>query len=128
MKRIVFISILLGFLLVPVFCLSQSAKDTYKSLKRIEAALQGGVNFVDYSKLLREARFEQNIFLESAGGKKRVDLRNILQDILGMYESAKELWQELNDTANEEYREKMESSWATASEMLKKANRLMETK
>jgi hypothetical protein len=45
-----------------------------------------------------------------------------------MYESAKEFWQELNDTANEEYREKMESSWATASEMLKKANRLMETK
>jgi hypothetical protein len=89
-KLIIFLLILL----FPIMAFSQSAKDAYKALKKIEAQTKTGINFASYRNALVDAQLEVELFIESPEASKKKKLSRHLKNALDAYQAANQLWEE----------------------------------
>jgi hypothetical protein len=91
MKKIIFLSLLILLFILPA-AHAQSARDTVKALKRIEARVDMGISYNEYLLAVADARVEVQMYMESHEAKQKVVLTNIIKKILEHYETAREVW------------------------------------
>jgi hypothetical protein len=91
MKKILLLSLLLLFFIVPA-AYAQSARDAVKSLKRIEARVDMGINYNEYVLAVADARVEVQMYLESHEAKQKTALTVIINKALEHYETSREVW------------------------------------
>ncbi len=91
MKRLAILLILLT-IFFPASVNAQSSKDAYNALKKLEAKIQTGISFKEYSPALGDAKFEVNMFSESAEAKEKPRLKEIFNRTMGHYEEAGMVW------------------------------------
>ena len=91
MKKIILLSLLLSLFMVPVAS-AQSARDAVKSLKRIEARVDMGINYNEYVLAVADARVEVQMYLESHEAQQKAALTAAIKKILEHYETAREVW------------------------------------
>lgn len=68
------------------------AADIVKRLKKLEARLEIGINFVDYQQAIAELYPEVKVFVESAETKDMPELRFVLTNAMDCYLKVRELW------------------------------------
>jgi hypothetical protein len=91
MKKVVLFSVVC-LILMSGLAYAQSAKEAVKSLKRIEARADMGINYNEYVLAVADARVEVEMFLESAEAKQKQSLTNMIKKILEHYERVREVW------------------------------------
>jgi len=91
MKKAVLFSVVC-LILMSGMAYAQSAKEAIKSLKRIEARADMGINYNEYVLAVADARVEVEMFLESAEAKQKQSLTNMIKKILEHYERVREVW------------------------------------
>lgn len=91
MKKIIFLSLLILLFIVPAAD-AQSARDTVKALKRIEARADMGISYNEYVLAVADARVEVQMYLESHEAKQKAALTGLIKKILEHYETAREVW------------------------------------
>jgi hypothetical protein len=91
MKKIIFLTLLISLFIVPA-AYAQSARDTIKALKRIEARADMGISYSEYVLAVADARVEVQMYLESHEAKQKAELTGLIKRILGHYETAREIW------------------------------------
>jgi hypothetical protein len=91
MKKAVLFSVVC-LILMSGMAYAQSAKEAVKSLKRIEARADMGINYNEYVLAVADARVEVQMFLESAEAKQKQSLTNMIKKILEHYERVREVW------------------------------------
>lgn len=72
--------------------LGESAKETLRGLKKLEARCEAGISYRDYGPALGEAKFEVNLFLESPEAKKNPELAKAISNAVNHYEAARSVW------------------------------------
>lgn len=70
---------------------AETVKDAYKSLKKVEAKTQTGVNIRDYSTAISDAKLELNMFIDSTKNKN-TPLVQSLKKAMEHYENAASMW------------------------------------
>ena len=83
--RKIFIIIIALCACLPSNIIAFSAKDAYKSLKRVEASIEVGVTFPKYISELVDAKVEVNIFLDNEKAKHNSDLAISMKKAMGHY-------------------------------------------
>lgn len=91
MKR-TFVLTILFFGYLSSLSYGESAKNTFKALKRIEAKCQIGISYRDYGSALGDAKYEVNMFLESEEGKAKPALTQAFGKVMNHYQLAGEFW------------------------------------
>jgi hypothetical protein len=91
MKKAVLFSVVC-LILMSGMAYAQSAKEAIKSLKRIEARADMGINYNEYVLAVADARVEVEMFLESSEAKQKQSLTNMIKKILEHYERVREVW------------------------------------
>ena len=89
MRRSSLILIFTGFCFIFTYAGLANAgteKDAITALKKLEARIEAGMSYRDYSPALGEAKFAVNMFLESADAKKNADLTSLIKGIMTHYE------------------------------------------
>ena len=84
----------------------KNCKNAYLAFKKIEALLESGVNYNDYSKVLGNAKYELNILKVNS---KRSDLLKIIYDY---YNRANEIWSARLDNDYERMCNLIHHSWS----------------
>ena len=79
-------------LLIPAFVFAQSAKDTYKALKRIEAKVEVGIVYKEYMNILADAQLEVNLYSQSAEFANETNVISSMETILRHYKLAGMVW------------------------------------
>jgi hypothetical protein len=77
---------------IPTLVFSQSSKEAYRALKKLEAKIQAGISYKDYGSVLGDAKLEVNLFSESAEAKEKPKLKEIFNKTMGYYEEAGNVW------------------------------------
>jgi hypothetical protein len=72
--------------------LGQTAEDTFKSLKKIDAMTQTGLSYQDYPQILAEAKKQVDMFLKSNEAKKNPQVAKNIKTAMEYYITAKEIW------------------------------------
>jgi len=72
--------------------LAQTAKDTLKSLRNIEARIQTGVSYQDYPQIIADVNRGVNMFLESNEARKNPQFAKNIKMAMDYYMTAKEIW------------------------------------
>lgn len=96
-RRCILIKKLLAVILIVLFgsvglAYGQSAKDTYKALKKVEARVETGVTYKDYPQVISDAKAEVNIFLEGKDAKKNPQLAEHIKKAMDYYTTAGKIW------------------------------------
>ena len=94
MKKAVITSAVIAFMLMSIPAFAQSAKEAVMALKKMEARVQSGISYRDYSSALGEAKFPVNMFIESADAKKYPELAGSIQTVMKHYEYTGDIWNE----------------------------------
>lgn len=71
---------------LPVY--AQSAKEAVMALKKMEARVQSGIAYRDYSPALGETKFSVNVYLEGPEAKKNPELTSLIERVMAHYEKA----------------------------------------
>ena len=71
---------------LPVY--AQSAKEAVMALKKMEARVQSGIAYRDYSPALGETKFSVNVYLEDPEAKKDPELTSLIKRVMVHYEQA----------------------------------------
>ena len=79
-------------LLMTSFTYAQSSADVYKTLKKLEARIQIGINHNDYVAALGDAQYKMNMFVETQESKKKPKLVESLNKTIAHYIYAKNLF------------------------------------
>lgn len=69
-----------------------SAKEAIRALKKLEAKCEAGISYKDYGPALGDAKFEVNLFLESAEAKNKPKLGEAIEAVMAHYEFAATVW------------------------------------
>ena len=69
-----------------------SAKEAIRALKKLEARCEAGISYKDYGPALGDAKFEVNLFLESAEARNKAKLAEAIEAVIGHYEFAATVW------------------------------------
>ena len=72
----------------------EKATNAVLALKKVQAMVESGVSYRDYSHALAEASFPVKLFLESDVAKKAPEFSDFLKYSLKDYHAAQELWSE----------------------------------
>jgi len=91
MKKIVLLSLLIVFF-VASGADAQSARDAVRTLKRVEARVDMGINYNEYILAVADARVEVEMYLETQEAKQKSSLTGMIKKILEHYETARTLW------------------------------------
>jgi len=70
----------------------QSARNAINALKKVEARLEVGINFRDYSTVVGESWADVKIFIESSDGKKLPEFNMLLRTAVQDYKLAHDIW------------------------------------
>jgi hypothetical protein len=85
-----------GFVLIFAFltgtAYGQTALDTVRALKKLEARIGIGLNYKEYALNLADAKSEASLFLESSAAKQNKALTHLIQKILSHYETVRVIW------------------------------------
>jgi hypothetical protein len=73
-------------------CFAQSAKDSTRSLQKIQARVESSVDNKDYTAALGDAIFEVKLYLSSPEAKERPEFTNSISKTLEHYQMAGEMW------------------------------------
>ena len=84
--------LLVGLMLMSGVAYGQSARESIKSLKRIEARADMGIHYNEYVLAVADARVEVQMFLESSEAKQKQSLTALIKKILEHYETVREVW------------------------------------
>jgi len=71
----------------------QTALDTIRALKKLEARIDIGLNYKEYAFNFADARVEASLFLESSAAKQNRALTDQIHKVLSHYEMARVVWQ-----------------------------------
>ena len=71
----------------------QSAQSALNAVKKLEARVEVGVNYADYSRAVGEAWGDVKIFIESADGKSVPEFSLLLTKAIEDYKLASDIWQ-----------------------------------
>jgi hypothetical protein len=69
-----------------------AARDALKSLRRLQAKVQTGISYRDYSPALADAKLDVSLFAESASAKKFPEFANLISQAIKHYDIANGLW------------------------------------
>lgn len=72
---------------------AQSAKDAIRAFARMDAHIESGMNFTDFTRALGDVNFEFKQFLDGPEAASRPDVKARLGAALGHYATAAALWQ-----------------------------------
>jgi hypothetical protein len=89
-KKILWLVLIFSFLTGTAY--GQTALDTVRALKKLEARIDIGLNYKEYALNLADAKVEASLFLESSVAKQNKALANLIQKILSHYETARVVW------------------------------------
>jgi hypothetical protein len=92
MKKIFLPLCFVFIFLFPSIGYTQSPKEAYRALKKIEARCQTGISYRDYGSSLGDAKFELNMFFEGPEAKDKPELVYFLKEAMKYYEEALDLW------------------------------------
>jgi len=70
----------------------QLIKEAVAALKKVEARLQVGISYQDYTKLLGETLYQVNLFLESSESIQKPELTASIKRVLSHYREGQSLW------------------------------------
>jgi hypothetical protein len=70
----------------------ESAKNAVRALKKLEARIQAGISYRDYSPALGDAMFEVNMYNETDDAKELQDLTASINKVIQHYEYAGVMW------------------------------------
>lgn len=84
----------------------EEAEDAYKSLKRLEARTEIGVNYHDYNRVIGDTFPDVKLFLESREAKNLPELAFVLANAMDCYREVDRLWgiKISSDDASEKYK------------------------
>ena len=100
MKRVNFTIMLTSlFFVIPNIVYSQSARDVYKSFKKLESKIEVGINYMDYSSALGDINYEVKEFLDSREAKSKPKLADSIKMVLTHYMNAKRVWEDKSLTS-----------------------------
>jgi hypothetical protein len=72
MKKLLLLAMALGLLVgLSSICYAQSAKEAVRALPKLQARVEAGISYRDYSPALGDALFEVKLFLQSPGAKEK---------------------------------------------------------
>ena len=83
---ICFIFCMLTMPSLPVY--AQSAKEAIMALKKMEARVQSGISYRDYSPALGETKFSVNVYLEDPEANKNPEITSLIKRVMVHYEQA----------------------------------------
>ncbi len=86
------LSLLFVFNLTQSNVWAQSAKDAYKSLKKLEARTATGISYKDYPQSVAEAKVEVDMFLDGKAAKKNPPFSDHLKKAMDYYLVAIKIW------------------------------------
>jgi hypothetical protein len=89
---IIFIFVISIMFSVPVY--AQTAKEAVMGLKKLQARVQSGISYRDYSNAVADAKFPVNLYMESADAKKYTELTESMNKAMEHYEFAGVVWQD----------------------------------
>jgi hypothetical protein len=95
MKILKALSGILTTLLIVSFahiCLAQSATDAVKALQKLQAKVESGTNYDNYTSALGDARFEVKSFQNSPEAKKYSELAESINKTMDHYQMAADMW------------------------------------
>ena len=72
--------------------LAQTAKDAFRSLKKVEARIETGVSYQDYPQVIANAEKEVNMFLKSDEANKNPQFAKKIKTAMDYYMTAMEIW------------------------------------
>lgn len=72
---------------------AQSAKEAIRAFARMDAHIESGMNFTDYTRALGDVNFEFKQFLDGPEADRRPEVKARLGAALGHYATAASLWQ-----------------------------------
>jgi hypothetical protein len=72
--------------------LGQTAKDAFKSLKKVEAKIQSGISYQDYPQVLADAKIEVNMFLKGNEANKNPQVAKYIKTAIDYYIIANNIW------------------------------------
>ncbi len=116
--------IIVMVLLIPSFSFGQSAKDAYKTLKKIEAKVEVGIGYKDYMNTLGDAQYEVNLYSQSAEATQKSDAVSLMKSILNHYRLAGVVWGNMvtgrppTNVTRMHYDARMQYHWVEASKQL----------
>lgn len=79
-------------LFIPALVFSQSVKDAYKSLKKLQLQTETGINYKDYKNAFIDAKLEFEMFISAKGESPNLLLVKHLKRALQAYETANDIW------------------------------------
>jgi len=91
-KKLFIAAMVIGLIFTAITAFAQSAKEAIYALKKLEARVQSGISYRDYSSALGEAKFPVNMFIESADAKKAPELTASINKAMAHYEFVGAIW------------------------------------
>jgi hypothetical protein len=88
MKKLFIVAMAIGLTLTAITAFAQTAKEAIYGLKKLEARVEAGISYRDYSPALGEAKFPVNLYLESQEAKNNPELASLIEKVMVHYEQA----------------------------------------
>lgn len=92
MKKKIIPCLVLLFTFLTGIAYGQTALDSIRALKKLEARIDIGLNYKEYAFNLADAKVEASLFLESSAAKQNKALADQIQKVLSHYETARVIW------------------------------------
>ena len=93
MKKVMIPWFVLSFLFLAGTAYGQTALDTIRALKKLEARIDIGLNYKEYALNLADAKVEATLFLESSAARQNKALAEVIRKVIDHYETARAVWQ-----------------------------------
>jgi hypothetical protein len=93
MKKLLLLAMALGlFVELPNICHAQSAKEAVRALQKLQARIEIGISYRDYSPALGDAKFEVNLYMQGREAKTKLELATSLSKVIDLYQAALDVW------------------------------------
>ncbi len=89
-RTILWFALTFVLLACPVY--GQTALDTVRALKKLEARIDIGLNYKEYALNLADAKVEASLFLETTAARQNKAQADMIQKVLNHYEMARLVW------------------------------------
>lgn len=91
-KKVFIIVLVIALTFTTITAFAQSAKEAIMALKKLQARIQSGISYRDYSSALGEAKFPVNLFQESKEAPRNIKLTESIARTMKHYEQAGAYW------------------------------------
>jgi len=70
----------------------KAEKEAVRALQKLQARVEVGISYRDYTSALGDAKSEVNLFLQSPGAKKRLELSMAIEKAMRHYQTVTDVW------------------------------------